>query len=31
VVEQTEAELEELASLLAGLGVTVRRPGGRDH
>src|SRR5262249_45469856 len=31
VVEQTEAELEELADLLTGLGVTVRRPGGRDH
>jgi glycine amidinotransferase/scyllo-inosamine-4-phosphate amidinotransferase 1 len=31
VVEQTEAELEELVDLLSGLGVTVRRPGGRDH
>ena len=31
VVEQTEAELTELADLLTGLGVTVRRPGGRDH
>ncbi|MFY1636541.1 scyllo-inosamine-4-phosphate amidinotransferase [Solwaraspora sp. WMMB335] len=31
VVEQTEAELEELVDLLRGLGVTVRRPGGRDH
>lgn len=31
VVEQAEAELEELADLLTGLGVSVRRPGGRDH
>lgn len=31
VVEQTEAELEEFVDLLKGLGVTVRRPGGRDH
>jgi glycine amidinotransferase/scyllo-inosamine-4-phosphate amidinotransferase 1 len=31
VVEQTEAELEEFVELLTGLGVTVRRPGGRDH
>jgi len=31
VVEQTEAELEELVEVLTGLGVTVRRPGGRDH
>jgi glycine amidinotransferase/scyllo-inosamine-4-phosphate amidinotransferase 1 len=31
VVEQTEVELEELVELLTGLGVTVRRPGGRDH
>jgi scyllo-inosamine-4-phosphate amidinotransferase 1 len=31
VVEQTEAELEDLVDLLGGLGVTVRRPGGRDH
>lgn len=31
VVEQTEAELAELCDLLTGLGVTVRRPGGRDH
>ena len=31
VVEQTEAELEELVDLLTGLGVSVRRPGGRDH
>ncbi|MGH3876682.1 MAG: inosamine-phosphate amidinotransferase 1 [Actinophytocola sp.] len=31
VVEQTEAELEELVDQLKGLGVTVRRPGGRDH
>jgi scyllo-inosamine-4-phosphate amidinotransferase 1 len=31
VVEQTEAELEELVDILTGLGVTVRRPGGRDH
>lgn len=31
VVEQTEAELEELVNLLVDLGVSVRRPGGRDH
>ncbi|GAB1823637.1 hypothetical protein [Herbidospora sp. RD11066] len=31
VVEQTEAELDDLAALLRSLGVTVRRPGGRDH
>jgi scyllo-inosamine-4-phosphate amidinotransferase 1 len=31
VVEQTETELEGLVDLLKGLGVTVRRPGGRDH
>jgi len=31
VVEPTEAELEELLDLLTDLGVTVRRPGGRDH
>ncbi|QGV77876.1 inosamine-phosphate amidinotransferase 1 [Streptomyces ficellus] len=31
VAEETEAELEALADLLTGLGVTVRRPGGRDH
>lgn len=31
VVEETEAELAELADLLTKLGVTVRRPGGRDH
>jgi scyllo-inosamine-4-phosphate amidinotransferase 1 len=31
VVEQTEADLAELVDLLTGLGVTVRRPGGRDH
>lgn len=31
VVEQTEAELEELTAILTGLGVKVRRPGGRDH
>jgi scyllo-inosamine-4-phosphate amidinotransferase 1 len=31
VVEETEAELEELVDLLTGLGVSVRRPGGRDH
>jgi glycine amidinotransferase/scyllo-inosamine-4-phosphate amidinotransferase 1 len=31
VVEQTEVELDELVDLLTGLGVTVRRPGGRDH
>ncbi|MFD0373220.1 MULTISPECIES: inosamine-phosphate amidinotransferase 1 [unclassified Streptomyces] len=31
VVEQTEAELEELVDILTGLGVKVRRPGGRDH
>ena len=31
VVEETEAELEELVDILTGLGVTVRRPGGRDH
>ncbi|HEX6359008.1 inosamine-phosphate amidinotransferase 1 [Actinophytocola sp.] len=31
VVEQTEVELDELADLLTELGVTVRRPGGRDH
>jgi scyllo-inosamine-4-phosphate amidinotransferase 1 len=31
VLDQTEAELTELVDLLTGLGVTVRRPGGRDH
>lgn len=31
VLEQTEAELEDFVSILQGLGVTVRRPGGRDH
>ena len=31
VLEQTETELEELAGLLTGLGVSVRRPGERDH
>src|SRR5438046_1095043 len=31
VVEQTEAELEALVAILTGLGVRVRRPGGRDH
>ncbi|MER5766363.1 inosamine-phosphate amidinotransferase 1 [Streptomyces sp. NPDC001985] len=31
VVEETEAELTELTELLTGLGVSVRRPGGRDH
>ncbi|MEU3777868.1 inosamine-phosphate amidinotransferase 1 [Streptomyces sp. NPDC032472] len=31
VLEETEAELEELVGLLTDLGVTVRRPGGRDH
>ncbi|MET9953307.1 inosamine-phosphate amidinotransferase 1 [Streptomyces sp. NPDC006339] len=31
VVEETEAELEELVDILTGLGVKVRRPGGRDH
>ncbi|MFE4588945.1 inosamine-phosphate amidinotransferase 1 [Streptomyces laurentii] len=31
VLEQTEAELEDLVNILTGLGVTVRRPGGRDH
>jgi scyllo-inosamine-4-phosphate amidinotransferase 1 len=31
VIEETEAELDALADLLKSLGITVHRPGGRDH